>query len=276
MKKEIPESLLLIAGRFEYPRLLAREARLAGVKRIEAIAFKGETAGSIRGVADRVHWLNLGNMQAFLDTLAGTGIRYAVMAGQIAPSNLFTLRMDKLAKELYRSLRVHTAHTIFGAVTEQIEMLGITVLPGNCFMDAYTPKAGLLSRRAPTEREQVDIELGLALVKGTSEFEIGQTVATKDGIVIAVEALEGTNATIKRAGRVGRAGTVIVKVPKRGHDMRFDIPVVGEKTFKVMRRAKVSCLAIEAGRTILLQQERVRAMADANDMAFVAIDLGGD
>jgi DUF1009 family protein len=109
-------------------------------------------------------------------------------------------------------------------------------------------------------------------VKGTSAFEIGQTVAIKDGIIIAVEAFEGTNQTIRRAGRVGKAGTVIVKVPKEGHDMRFDIPVVGTKTFKMMKKAKVSCLAVEAGKTILLEKEKLIALADALDMAFVAVE----
>jgi DUF1009 family protein len=141
-------------------------------------------------------------------------------------------------------------------------------------MEGYTPAIGQLSQRAPTDREQADIDLGLRLVKGTSEFEIGQTVAIKDGIIIAVEAFEGTNQTIKRAGRVGLAGTVIVKVPKEGHDMRFDIPVVGAKTFKVMKKAKVSCLAVEAGKTILLEKEKLIAMADELDMAFIAVETG--
>ena len=155
---------------------------------------------------------------------------------------------------------------------DAVEALGVEVLPGNAFMDCYTPKAGQLSKRAPTEREQSDIELGLKLVKGTSEFEIGQTVAIKDGIIIAVEAWEGTNQTIKRAGRVGKAGCVVVKVPKVGHDMRFDIPVVGSKTFQMMRRAKISCLAVQAGKTILLEQEKLIALADKYDIAFVAIN----
>jgi DUF1009 family protein len=191
--------------------------------------------------------------------------------GQIAPHNLFHLRMDKLALEMYRALETKNAHTIFGAVVEAIEKLEIEVLPGNTFMECYTPAVGQLSRRAPTEREQSDVALGLKLVKGMSAFEIGQTVAIKDGMIIAVEAWEGTNQTIKRAGKVGKAGTVIVKVPKVGHDMRFDIPVVGAKTFQMMKRAKVSCLAVEAGKTILLEKEKLIELADRFDMAFVAV-----
>ncbi|MCF7817576.1 MAG: LpxI family protein [Kiritimatiellales bacterium] len=271
MKKDVPESLILIAGRHAYPLMLAKAARKAGVERIVVLGFKGETRRDLAALADEVHWMHLGSMRAFLDTLASTGIKQAVMVGQIAPHNLFQLRMDKLALELYRALNVRNAHTIYGTVADEIEKLGIEVLPGNAFMECYTPEAGQLGRRAPTDRELSDIALGLKLVKGTSEFEIGQTVAIKDGVIIAVEAWEGTNQTIKRAGKVGKAGTVIVKVPKVGHDMRFDIPVVGTKTFHVMKRAKVSCLAVEAGKTILLEKEKLVAMADAMDMAFVAV-----
>jgi DUF1009 family protein len=271
MKTDVPESLIIIAGRHAYPLMLAKAARAAGVQRIVVLGFKGETRREIIPFVDEMYWMHLGSMRALLDKLGGLGIKHCMMVGQIAPHNLFNVRMDKLAMEMYRALEVRNAHTIFGAIVGEIEKLGIEVLPGNAFMECYTPDVGQLSRRAPMEREQADIELGLKLVKGTSDFEIGQTVAIKDGLIIAVEALEGTNQTIKRAGKVGKAGTVIVKVPKVGHDMRFDIPVVGAKTFKMMKKAKVSCLAVEAGKTILLEKEKLVALADQYDMAFVAI-----
>ena len=268
----MPESLIIIAGRQAYPAMLARAARAAGVRRITVLAFKGETGRDVLALADEVIWANLGAMKPFLDKLEATGIRQCVMVGQIAPSNLFHLRYDPLAREMMGRLEVRNAHTIFGAIVDAIEERGLEVLPGNSFMECYTPAAGRLSRRAPTEREQADLELGLKLVKGTSDFEIGQTVAIKDGIIIAVEAFEGTNQTIQRAGRVGKAGTVIVKVPKIGHDMRFDIPVVGVKTLKMMKRARASCLAVEADKTILLEQEKLIALADRYGMAFVAVE----
>ncbi|VGO21367.1 LpxI family protein [Pontiella sulfatireligans] len=271
MKPDVPESLIIISGRDQYPRMLAKAARAAGVQRIVVLGFKGETNREMAALADEVHWVPLGSMRLFLDTLQFTGIKHAVMVGQIGMHNVFHLRLDKLAKKLYRSLETRNAHSIYGTVADEIEKLGIEVLPGNAFMECYTPEAGQLSKRAPTEREQADIELGLKLVRGTSDFEIGQTVAIKDGIIIAVEAWEGTNQTIKRAGKVGKAGCVIIKVPKTGHDMRFDIPVVGAKTFKVMKKAKVSCLAVEAGKTILLEKEKLIALADQYNMAFVAV-----
>ena len=275
MKPDVPKELVIIAGRQAYPLMLARAARDAGVKRIAVLGFKGETRREIIPFVDEIYWVHLGSMQALLDQLSRLGIKNCILAGQIAPHNLFNMRMDKLALEMYRALEVRNAHTLFGTVVDKIEKQGIEVLPGNSFMECYTPEAGQLSHRAPTEREQSDIELGLRLVKGTSDFEMGQTVAIKDGIIIAVEAFEGTNQTIKRAGKVGKAGTVIVKVPKDGHDMRFDIPVVGAKTFKVMKRAKVACLAVEAGKTILLEKEKLIALADQYGMAFIAVQTGG-
>jgi DUF1009 family protein len=274
MNKEIPESLIIISGRDEYPRMLARAARTAGVKRIVVVGFKGETNREMMALADESHWVPLGSMKLFLDTLVSTGIKHAVMVGQIGMHNVFHLRLDAMAKELYKALETRNAHTIYGTVADEIEKIGINVLPGNSFMECYTPEAGTLSRREPTEREQADIALGLKLVRGTSDFEIGQTVAIKESTIIAVEAWEGTNQTIKRAGKVGKAGCVVIKVPKIGHDMRFDIPVVGSKTFKVMKKAKISCLAVEAGKTILLEKEKLIAMADQYNMAFVAVETG--
>ena len=272
MKNDVPHSLLLIAGRHTYPLLFIQAARAAGVKRIEVVAFKGETNRAILPLADKIHWLHLGSMRAFLDTLASTGIHHCALVGQIAPRNLFQVRMDRLALEMYKALKVRNAHTIFGSIANAIEDLGMEVLPANCFMDKHTPPKGSLAQRTPTEQEWADIQLGLHLVKGTSAFEIGQTVAIKEGMIIAVEAFEGTNQTIRRAGRVGGAGTVIVKVPKIGHDMRFDIPVVGTKTLKIMKKAKASCLAVEAGKTILLEREKLIKIADRLGMAFVAVE----
>ncbi|MCF7854762.1 MAG: LpxI family protein [Candidatus Pacebacteria bacterium] len=272
MNTNIPESLILIAGKDAYPLLLAESARMQGVKHIFAVAFKGETRREIERVADEVRWLHVGALVPFLATLKESGATQAVMAGQITPSNIFNVRLDKQAMELLKAIKVRNAHTVFGALIEKIEELGITLCPASRFMEAHMPEPGLLSRRAPTEQEQADIELGLQLVKGTSEFEIGQTVVIKEGIIIAVEAFEGTDHTIRRAGKVGGTGSVVVKVPKSGHDMRFDIPVVGTKTFKVLKRAKVSCLAVQARKSILLEKKKLIALADAMDMAFVAVE----
>ena len=134
------------------------------------------------------------------------------------------------------------------------------------------PAVGVLGTRAPDEREQADIRLGAKVAKVTSGLEIGQTVAVKDGTVLAVEGFEGTDETILRAGRLGGAGATVIKVAKRDHDMRFDIPIIGERTFKMLKKAKVSCLAVEAKRTILLAREKLVAEANRLGIAFVAFD----
>ena len=173
--------------------------------------------------------------------------------------------------ELLARLKERNADTIFGALGDELATLGIRLLPASSFMEAAMPPAGLLSRRAPDEREQRDINLGRAVAKATSALNIGQTVVVKEGTILAVEAFEGTDETLKRAGKLGGPGAVIVKVARRGHDMRFDIPVVGLRTLKTLKRIRASALAVEAGRTILLDRDEVLDIANRMGLAFVAL-----
>ncbi len=271
----VPENLVLIAGRADYPLLLARAARARGVKRIAAIAFKGETRRDIAQVADEVVWLHVGSLGALLDVLRKSGATHAVMAGQINPKNLFCVRMDKALIDLLKSLPMKNAHTIFGGITAEIEKTGVTLLPASSFMQDYMPDAGLLTKRAPEARELNDIEIGRRVIKDTSHLDIGQTVIVKEGMILAVEAFEGTNKAIQRGGKLGGRGAVVVKVPKVGHDMRFDIPVIGKWTLKSLKKAKASCLAIEAGGAILLHKDELIAQADAMGLAVTVLESGG-
>lgn len=269
---EMPETLGVIAGRGTYPWQLARSAHAQGVKRVVAFAFKRETEWTIEKHADEVVWLHLGSLGALLDAVKAKGVSKIVMAGQIKPTRLFSLRLDAKALAILRTLKKKNAHTIFGAIADELKAIGADLLPAYCFMETEMPAAGALGRRAPDEREQADIRLGAHVAKVTSGLEVGQTVAVKDGTVLAVEGFEGTDETILRAGRLGGAGAVVVKVAKRGHDMRFDIPIIGTRTFKMLKKAKVSCLAVEAKRTILLEREKLVAEADRLGLAFVAFD----
>ena len=169
-------------------------------------------------------------------------------------------------------MKTKNAHTIFGDIGDELRAIGAELLPASCFMETEMPEAGTLGRRAPDAREQADIQLGAKAAKITSGLEIGQTVVVKDGTILAVEGFEGTDETILRAGRLGGAGGVVVKVAKLGHDMRFDIPIIGLRTFKMLKKAKISCLAVEAKRTILLEREKLVAEADRLGLAFVAFD----
>lgn len=266
--KNVPEKLALIAGRADYPLLLARAARRAGVKQITALAFRGETSREIETVADNVLWGHAGSLDELLDGLRASGAQHAVMAGQVSPKNLFHVRMDKALLDLIRSLPVKNAHTIFGGITAAIEQTGIQLLAGSSFMQDYMPPAGLLTARAPDERQLNDIQIGRRVIKDTSHLDIGQTVVVKEGMVLAVEAFEGTDRAIRRGGKLGGPGAVVVKVPKVGHDMRFDIPIIGNRTLKSLKKAKATCLAIEAGGAIVLHLEELVATANAQGLSI--------
>jgi DUF1009 family protein len=198
------------------------------------------------------------------------------MAGQITPTHLFRVRMDGPMLALLRRLRVRNAETIFGAVGDELKALGVNLLPAHAFMDRYMPAPGVLTQRAPTAQEQADIAFGLRIARATSGLDIGQTVVVKAGTVVAVEAFEGTDAAILRAGRLAGRGTVVVKAAKRGHDMRFDIPVVGRHTVKILRKARVAAMAVEAGRCILLERAAVLAEMDRCGLALAAVAEAAD
>ena len=272
MNAYVPEKLGIIAGKGNYPLLLAESARQQGVREIFALAFHGETERRIEQLADRVVWVRLGQLGAAYTALQASGIPHFVMAGQITPTSLFNMRMDRELLALLGRLRERNAHSIFGALTTELGQRGIELLPASCFMEAHMAEPGVLTTRAPTPAQAADIELGLSVAKTTSGLEIGQTVVLKDGTILAVEAFEGTDATILRAGKLGGPGAVVVKVSKRGHDVRFDLPVIGERTLKALRKAGVAVLAVEARRTILLDRLAVLAQAERQGLCLVAIE----
>ncbi|NOU36337.1 MAG: LpxI family protein [Kiritimatiellaceae bacterium] len=267
---ETPETLALIAGRDDYPLRLACAARSRGVKRIIAIAFKGETSRGIAQVADEVIWLRVG-LGPMLDVLKTCGARHAVMAGQISPANIFRLGLDRALLELLKSLPVKNAHTVLGGITAEIEKTGVKVLPASSFMQDYMPAAGLLTARSPDARELNDIQIGRRVIKDTSHLDIGQTVVVREGTVLAIEAFEGTNKAIRRGGKLGGRGAVVVKVPKAGHDMRFDIPIIGMKTLRSMIKSGATCLALEESGAILIEKEAVVKKANAAGISIVVL-----
>lgn len=275
MNDEAPESLIIIAGRGEYPLLLAESARRAGVKRLAALAFRRETEPSIADRVDDVAWVRIGALGAAYEALEGFGIPRAVMAGQIKPTHLFTMRMDGELVRLMASLKEKNAHSIFGAIGDALRQRGIELIPASRFMESNLTEPGVLTARAPTDREREDIALGLRVAKATSGLDIGQTVAVKDGTILAVEAFEGTDRTIRRAGEVGGPGAVVVKVAKAGHDQRFDLPVIGSRTLRMLGKARAAVLAVEAERTLLLNKQDLIDQANRMNLAMVAMAPGG-
>jgi len=273
MKEASTTALGIIAGRGVYPLLLAQSARQQGVTRIVAVAFKKETDRVIESVTDETRWVHLGQLGAMLDALNELGVRRVVMAGQITPTHLFQIRMDKPMLELLGRLKTRNAHSIFGAVGEALQQRGMQLVEASSYMESAMPAEGPLAGPALTEAQQADVELGVQVAKTTSGLEIGQTVVVKEGTILAVEAFEGTDEAIERGGRLGGAGSVVVKVAKQGHDMRFDIPVVGERTLRKLKKAKASVLALEAGKTILLDREALVQQAEKQGLSMVAIKV---
>ena len=266
-----PSKMIVISGSGAYPRLVIEGARAAGVAQVDVVAVRGSTERATIRAADNVHTINLGGIAAGLRWVAAQGYDGAVFAGQINPLSLFTARFDEETKAWLASLPFKTAHTVYGKLAFEFEKAGVPVFPASSFMDGHLPGEGLLTVRAPSDREMKDIRHGADVMRDVGRHDVGQTVLVKDGMVLAVEAFEGTNAAIKRGGKLGGKGAVLVKGAREGHDMRFDIPVVGLKTLKVMRSAGVTALAFQAGRLLLLDREEVLAFADRHSIAIVGI-----
>ncbi len=266
-----PGGLLIIAGAGQYPRLLAAGARKAGVKRLAVLAFRGLTERALLRAADVYCRFGIGELQKAITWAKSIGVRDIVLAGQITPMALFTTRFDPLLLSIMRGLKVKNAHTIFGAILKHVEGEGFRILPASTYMDDFFPSPGILTKRAPDERERADISHGYRAAMTIGTVDIGQTVVVKDGMILAVEAFEGTNAAIKRGAKLGGRGAVVVKIAREGHDMRFDIPVVGAKTLRVLRRCHISAMAFQAGRTILLDREEVLREADRLGIAIEAL-----
>lgn len=274
MAAPVPEQLLIFAGQGTYPQLLAQGARKAGVARIVVAGVRGMTSRRMLALADESALFGVGEVERALDWIEKTGVRQMVMVGQITPSALFRTRFDALGRSLLGKMTVKNAHTLFGKVAELLTARGVTVLPASSFMDDHLPQVGTLSQREPDAREWADIRLGFDVAMRVCSLDIGQTVVVKEGMILAVEAFEGTDKTILRSGRLGGKNAVVIKVAKEGHDIRFDIPVIGAKTLPILRRAHISALALQAGRMILLDRDEVIRTADRLGMAVVAVDSG--
>jgi UDP-2,3-diacylglucosamine hydrolase len=252
----------LIAGNNAYPQILAREARAAGVKRIAAVAFTGETDPALAALVDEIEWMRVGQLGRMISALKSHGVQQAIMAGQIHPSNLFNLRPDLKALMLLGKLRTKNAETIFGGIADELAKAGITLLQATTHMDKYLAAPGVIAGGKLSRREEEDVRFGFEIAKQVSALDIGQTVIVRGGTVLAVEAFEGTNEAIKRGGTLGRKGAVMVKVSKPRQDLRFDVPVIGTQTLAAAAEARLRVLAIEAGKTLLLDRDALKAEAE--------------
>ena len=266
------EKIGLIAGNRKFPLLFAEAAKGKGCS-IVAIAIKGDTSASLKRSVDKIHWLGLCEFSRMFEIFKREGVTKVVMAGQISPHRLFTKEVDKdpMLKELLSSIKDKKADTIFGAIANKLKDAGLELIDSTTYITDYLPKKGTLTKLAPTFDEWEDIYFGLEIAKVIGYLDIGQTVAVKHKAIVAVEALEGTDNLIKRAGKITRGGFTLVKVSKPAQDKRFDIPVVGLNTVKNICRAGGRCLSIEAGSTLFIDKEESVRLADRKGIAIVAV-----
>jgi len=270
----------LIAGNGRFPFLVLDAARAEGYEIIVA-AIKEEAFPEIESHGATVHWLSLGELSRLIDTFKREGVQRAIMAGQVKHKQIFSsIRPDwRLAKVLL-SLGTRNTDSLLGAVAKVLADEGIVLENSTSFLEPLLAKSGVLTKRAPSEQEKKNIAYGRDVARQLAQYDIGQTVVVAETACVAVEAMEGTDATIERAGQImaslesgpstlSRALTVI-KIAKPNQDMRFDVPVIGVKTIEVMRKAGATCLALDAGKCLLLDGNAIIIAADAAEIAIVA------
>ena len=279
------EKLGLIAGNGRFPFLVLEAAKGRGMEVVVA-AIKEETFPEIeKAGAAAVHWMSLGELSKLIDTFRRAGVERAVMAGQVKHKQIFSsIRPDWRLAKLLLSLGSRNTDSLIGAVAKVLADEGITLISSTELLEPLLAKPGVLTERCPTEQERKDIAYGRDVARHLAQYDIGQTVVVAGAACVAVEAMEGTDATIERAGHImeslaheGDASTlardlVVVKVAKPNQDMRFDVPVVGVKTIETMQRANATCLAVDPGKCLLIDGD---AIVDAADEAKIAI-LSGD
>jgi DUF1009 family protein len=268
------ETLGIIAGNRSLPLMLARQARQMGVPRLVAVAFQGETDPALAELVDDIVWLKVGQLGKLLEALKSRGITRCAMAGQIAPKSLFDVRPDLRALTLLLRLKEKNAHTIFGALADELRREGIELVEATPWLEPLMPGAGFRLGPTLTDEQQSDVVFGFRIAKETARLEIGQTVVVKSGVVLAVEGFEGTDRCLARGGELAGkdGGGVAVKVAKAKHDMRFDIPCMGARTMEVAAGAGLAVLALEAGKTLLLEEEQVKEIALKKRVAVVTVD----
>lgn len=262
----------LIAGNGVFPRLVARGAREAGVE-VVAVAHVGETDPEIEAEVASCTWIRVGELGKMIRTLKQAGCERAVMAGGIKKARLFSgFRPDLRGAAFLARMRTLYDDKLLRGIADELEADGIHVISSTEYLPRLVPAPGVLSRRAPRSRERADIEYGLGVAKAIGSFEIGQTVVVKNGLVLAVEAVEGTDAAIRRGGELARGGAIVVKVSKPQQDLRFDVPAVGPETIRLMAEVGATVLAIEAGKTIILERDKTLEAAASAGVAVVAIE----
>lgn len=261
----------LIAGNGKFPFLVLEGARSRGIE-MAVIAIREEASPELERAAARLHWVSLGELSRTIELLHQEGVTQAVMAGQVKHTKIFSaIRPDWRLAKLLLSLPKKNTDSLIGAIAKLLEGEGIRLVDSTAFLGPLLPATGVLTRRRPDAEEAADIAYGREVAQRLADLDLGQTVVIRDRACVAVEAMEGTDETIERAARLTEGKRlVVVKVSKPQQDMRFDVPVVGLTTIEVMKRSNATALAVDAGRTLLFDREKLLAAADDAGIAIEA------
>ena len=264
----------IVAGSGSYPLLLAESARRAGVPRIVVAAFEHETDPELAERADVTGWMRVGQLGHLLAFFKKHGVSRAIMAGQIAPKNLFDLRPDFRVLLLLGKLKERNAESLFGAVADELARAGVTLLPATTYLEDHLAAAGHLAGPVPDKRTLGDVAFALRTAKATSALDIGQSVVVRRGTVLAVEAFEGTDAAVRRGGALAgkKGGATLGKVSKPNQDLRFDVPVIGPRTLQTAGEARLAAIGVEAGKTLLLEREEIVRLANLHGISVIGVE----
>ncbi len=269
------EKIGIIAGNGDFPIAFAKAAKAKGLG-VVAVAHEGETLPELADNVDTIVWVKVGQLGKLIKAFKEHGVHDVLMAGGIKKTHLFSGAVPDLrGAALLARLIAKKDDSILRGVAAELESEGITVRESTLYLDALLAPQGVLTKRKPSREERSDIEFGWQMAKEIGRLDVGQTVVVKHGAVVAVEAAEGTDETIRRGGRLCRSGAVVVKICKPGQDLRFDLPATGLRTIETMEEVDASCLAIEAGKTIMMQREAVLQRANKAGISIVALDADG-
>lgn len=266
------EKIGLIAGNQRFPILFSQAAKRNN-RYIVAVGIKGDTSVALKKFVDKLYWIKLSDFDRLFEIFKKEGVTKVFMAGQISPYRLFSREVEKSGQlsALLEGIKNRKADSVFGMVAQKLSEAGFTLMDSTTFIKDLLPAKGILTKRPPLFSEWEDIYFGFEIAKEIAFLDIGQTIAVKNKAIVAVEALEGTDNLIRRAGCLSRGSFTVVKVSKPRQDMRFDIPVVGFNTIKNLVRQKAACLAIEADKTIFIDRDPSVKLAESKGICIVAV-----
>jgi UDP-2,3-diacylglucosamine hydrolase len=261
----------LIAGNGKFPFMVVEGARRSGAEIVVA-AIREETDPQIEGLADRVKWVGIGQLGRMIRFFKDEGVEKAIMAGQVKHVQIFSRAVPdaRMLKVLLKLPRRNT-DSLIGAIASELQSEGIELIDSTYFLQQSLPTVGPLTRREPNQNERDDIDYGLEVARQIARLDLGQTIVVRGKACVAIEAMEGTDATIKRAGALVSGRLTVVKLAKPNQDMRFDVPVVGVPTIETMVEAGATCLCITAGKTLMFDRDEMIVLANKNKIAIVAV-----